>query len=243
MGMLPKLFVDLAVPRDIDPAIADGCGAVVLNVDDLRGEAGGSGDGGAARERLARAEDIIRAEADRFELWRRNRRRFAAPNADAPDFPIFINLHQAPVLIAGGGKVAARRAEKLLAAGALVHVVSPAVGPEMEKLLEHPGLRWAREEYDSRHMDGVTLAIAATNRREVNARAGADARARGILVSVADDSRECTFYFPAIVKSDFLSAGLVSNNGDHAMVKRAAARLREEMERIDADSQGGEPRE
>lgn len=260
--VLPGLFVDLAVPRDIDPAVADR-GAVVLTVDDLRAEGGADGSAGsaaAARADIAKAEEIVREEAERFALWRRNRRRYAGvarrsadgeagadgeEDAGTPDFPVFINLHGAAVLLAGGGKVAARRAEKLLAAGARVHVVSPEISREMEKLLECGGggaLRWTRAEYSTRHIAGSTLAIAATDNRDVNRRVGEDARAHGILVSVADRREECTFYFPAIVRSDCLTAGLVSNNGDHALVRRAAARLRTEMEILDADNQSGQPR-
>ena len=238
IASLPGLFVDLAVPRDIEPAVGEMPNLTLLNVDDLRGDGAGSPD-----RRLAEADDIVLDEAERFELWCRNRRRYARAASGAPDFPIFINLHGVPVLIAGGGRVAARRAGKLLGSGARVHIVSPEVCAETAKLIERGEVRWTPEPYHSRHMDGVTLVIAATDQREVNALVGDDARKRGILVSVADKRQECTFYFPAIVRSDFLTAGLVSNNGDHGMVKQAAARLREEMEAIDADYQSGEPGE
>lgn len=236
---LPPLFLDLAVPRDIEPAVDLIPGVKLLNVDDLRQD---GEDGEAARRRLAEADAIIGEEAEKFDLWRRNRRRRVRTGSGSPDFPVFINLHGVSVLIAGGGKVAARRAEKLLAFGALVHVVSPEIAPALAALIDRNGLRWTREPYHPRHLDGVTLAIAATDRREVNAAVGRDARERGILVSVADERRECTFYFPAIVKSDLLTAGLISNNGDHRMVRRAAAEIGEEMEAIDADYQGGESR-
>lgn len=234
---LPRLFLDLAIPRDIDPEIAGLDGVEVLNVDDLQPSGAG-----ANAEQIARAEEIIAEEAVRFDLWRRNRRRHGRSSPGEPDFPIFVSLHGASILIAGGGKVAARRAEKLLGFGALVHVVSPALSSEMEKLLNRDGLRWTREAYRAEHMEGVTLAIAATDRREVNQALGRDARERGVLVSVADKRQECTFYFPAILKSDFLTAGLVSTNGDHRLVRRAAETLRQEMEAIDEDYQGGKPR-
>jgi hypothetical protein len=100
---------------------------------------------------LALAEEIIAAEADRFEAWRHNRRHRTGRIDGAPaDFPVFINLRGATALLVGGGKVAARRAEKLLAAGALVHVVSPEICGAMEKLLGRAGLRWTRGGYDNR---------------------------------------------------------------------------------------------
>lgn len=237
----PGLYLDLAVPRDIDPEMGKMPGTTVLNVDNLQGA---GMDDAAFRRRLMEAEEIVREEAKKFDAWRRNRDRHTRARPAEPDFPVFINLHGALVVVAGGGPVAARRAEKLLASGARLRVVSPEISRAMAKLIERDGgdaIEWIPDPYDSRHMDGATLAIAATNRREVNERIGRDARERGVLVSVADRRAECTFYFPAIVRSDFLTAGIVSNNGDHAMVKRAAARLREGMETIDADYQGRQP--
>ncbi len=222
----PGLFVDLAVPRDIDPAVGDLPGVTLWNVDDLRVA---SVEG--LEEQFALAEDIIAGEAERFEIWRTNRSHRARRMDRAPsDFPLFINLRGAVVLIAGGGRVAARRAGALLGFGASVRVAAPELSPELEKLLGRDGLEWLRTEYRSELLGGVTLAIAATDSREVNRRVGLDARERGILVSVADRREECSFYFPAIVKSGVLTAGIVSGNGDHALVKKAAAMLRREME-------------
>lgn len=158
-----------------------------------------------------------------------------------PDFPLFVSLRGKTVLVVGGGPVAAGRAEKLLGFGARVHVVSPEISPGLERLIGREGLRWTRGRYDSRHLDGAFLVVAATGERAVNARVGADARRLGVPASVADAASECTFFFPAIVASGALVAGVVSRNGDHTHVKRAAARLREEMDRIDADYQGGKP--
>lgn len=236
-GRLPALLLDLAVPRDIDPPVAERPGVRLLNVDDLRHPAVKN----TRREEWARAEDIIAAEARRFEAWRCSRRRFTEVRSGEPDFPVFVNLHGATVLMVGGGKVAARRAEKLLAFGARVLVVSPALSPEMEKLVNRPGLEWRREAYRTEFLGGVTLVIAATDRREVNQRVGVEAKERGILVSVADRRQECSFYFPAIVKSDCLTAGLVSNHNDHKMVRLAADRLLREMELIDEDCHSRQP--
>lgn len=163
-------------------------------------------------------------------------------NGDAPNFPVFINIRRARAFIAGGGKVAARRAETLLSFGAAVEAASPEACPELTRLSDREGFRWTRDVYRPEYLDGAVLAIAATDDREVNRQVGLDARARGILVSVADRREECTFYFPAVMRSDFLTAGLVSNNGDHRMVRSAAAKLLDAMETIDEDYQGGKPR-
>jgi glutamyl-tRNA reductase len=70
-GGRPLVLVDLAVPRDVDPAVRAVPGAVLVDLDDVERR--------AARNRAARAGDagraraILTAEAERFERWRAGR--------------------------------------------------------------------------------------------------------------------------------------------------------------------------
>ena len=63
----PLLFVDLAVPRDVDPALAAIDGCFVYDVDDLEAVVEASLVG--RRAEAARAERIVAAEAERFREW------------------------------------------------------------------------------------------------------------------------------------------------------------------------------
>ena len=63
----PLFFLDLAVPRDVEAAVAAITGVEVANVDDLgRTLAGGDED------EIAKAREIILDEVEKFQLWRRN---------------------------------------------------------------------------------------------------------------------------------------------------------------------------
>src|SRR3954467_10377130 len=70
-GGRPLVLVDLAVPRDVDPAARAVPGVVLADLDDVERR--------AARNRAARAGDAGRArailadEVDRFERWRAGR--------------------------------------------------------------------------------------------------------------------------------------------------------------------------
>jgi glutamyl-tRNA reductase len=63
----PVLFVDLAVPRDIDPALASVDGCFVYDVDDLEAVVAASLQG--RRAEAVEAERIVAAEAQRFREW------------------------------------------------------------------------------------------------------------------------------------------------------------------------------
>ena len=63
----PLLLVDLAVPRDIDPALATLDGCFVYDIDDLEAVVAASLEG--RRAEAVRAERIVAAEAARFREW------------------------------------------------------------------------------------------------------------------------------------------------------------------------------
>jgi glutamyl-tRNA reductase len=63
----PVLFVDLAVPRDVDPELASFDGCFVYDIDDLEAVVEASLAG--RRAEAARAERIVATEAERFQEW------------------------------------------------------------------------------------------------------------------------------------------------------------------------------
>ena len=68
----PLFIIDLAVPRDVDPAVTEIEQVFLYNVDDLRGIV----EENLARRgaEIARAETIIAEELTRFTAWQRSRR-------------------------------------------------------------------------------------------------------------------------------------------------------------------------
>jgi glutamyl-tRNA reductase len=65
----PLFFLDLAVPRDVDPAVADLPGVQVADIDDLKDVLAGKG---AGDDELERAQVIVADEVKRFGAWRRS---------------------------------------------------------------------------------------------------------------------------------------------------------------------------
>jgi uroporphyrin-III C-methyltransferase/precorrin-2 dehydrogenase/sirohydrochlorin ferrochelatase len=108
-------------------------------------------------------------------------------------FPIFADLRNRPVLVVGGGQVAERKAQALIDAGALVRIGSPTLTPALRRHLANGRIAHLRGVFVEDWLDGVWLAIAATDDASVN-RAVADAGvARRLWVNVVDDVESSGF--------------------------------------------------
>ena len=138
-------------------------------------------------------------------------------------FPLFLDLSGKTVLIVGGGPVAARKARVLLDYGPRVLVCAPRFAPELEQL---SGAELLRQPFVPELLEGVSLAVAATDDRVLNRTVSQLCREGGIPVDVADSREESTFLFPAVVRQGRLSVGISSGGSSPT----ACAYLRRELE-------------
>jgi uroporphyrin-III C-methyltransferase/precorrin-2 dehydrogenase/sirohydrochlorin ferrochelatase len=114
-------------------------------------------------------------------------------------FPIFADLEQAGVLVAGGGEQAAQKVRLLRKTGARITVVAESVVDELAELAEIGGLWILLRPFEPRDLEGQRLVYAATGSCLLDARVSRAARAHGIPVNVVDAPRLSTFIMPAIV--------------------------------------------
>ncbi|HVF17862.1 MAG TPA: siroheme synthase CysG [Steroidobacteraceae bacterium] len=143
-------------------------------------------------------------------------------------FPIFIRLAEQPVLVVGGGEVAARKIDLLLRAGANVTVVAPELISSLAELVARGTVEYLNVEFHPDHLVGKRLAIAATSKRAVNAWVATHAERLNIPVNVVDDRELSRFIVPAIVdRSPVIVA--VGSSGDAPVLTR---RLREKLETL-----------
>jgi uroporphyrin-III C-methyltransferase / precorrin-2 dehydrogenase / sirohydrochlorin ferrochelatase len=126
------------------------------------------------------------------------------------------------VLVAGGGRVAARRVPTLLEAGALVHVVAPALSPELTALVDTGRIEWSQRVVGEADCDGVWFVMALTDQPEVNAMLAAAAEQLRIFCVRADAAEGGTAWTPATGTVGDTRVGVVSRQGP-----RAAARARD----------------
>ena len=128
-------------------------------------------------------------------------------------FPLFIDLTGKTVLIAGGGPVAARKARVLLDGGPRGGVCAPRCVPELEQL---SGAELLRQPFVPELLEGISLAVAATDDRQLNHAVAQLCRERSIPVNVADSREDSTFLFPAVVRRGRLSVGISTGGASPA---------------------------
>ena len=102
-------------------------------------------------------------------------------------FPLFADLTGRPVLVVGGGSVAARKVGLLLKANAQVRIVARQLNEELSELERQNKVLWIAKEFNAEQMRTVMLVIAATNDEVLNHRIFYLAESQHKLVNVVDD--------------------------------------------------------
>jgi precorrin-2 dehydrogenase/sirohydrochlorin ferrochelatase len=141
-------------------------------------------------------------------------------------YPIFLGLSGRRVLVVGGGKVALRKAEALARAGAEVRVVAPELAAEFRR---DDRFECIGEPYAARHMQGMFLAVAATDDEAVNAHVAADARAAGVLVNVVDRPALCDFIVPSVVDRGRLLIAISTGGAAPSLARKTRERFQKEF--------------
>lgn len=111
-------------------------------------------------------------------------------------FPVFLNLADRRVLVVGAGEVAAQKIGQLLPTGARITVVAPEISAATRTLANaNPNaLNLLETSFQSEHIGGADMVIAATDDPALNARVIAEARHLKILANSVDDPENCDFY-------------------------------------------------
>lgn len=144
-------------------------------------------------------------------------------------FPVFLLLAGRPVLLVGGGAVAASKLPALLAAGAKVTLVAPQVRPELDR----PEVQLRRRAFVPADLDGCWFAVAAAT-PEVNQQVALAAEERQIFVNAVDDVRAGSAWLGGVVRRGGVTMAISTGGRAPAL----AALLREALESLLPDDLG-----
>ena len=142
-------------------------------------------------------------------------------------YPINLHLAECPVLVVGGGQVAERKINTLVAAQAAVTVISPELTPGLQVLVKSGTIRWWQRTYETGDTEPFFLVFCTANRREVNQSVAREARERGKLVNVADGPEEGNFSLPAQVRRGDLLLTVSTGGQSPALVRKLRQELAE----------------
>jgi uroporphyrin-III C-methyltransferase/precorrin-2 dehydrogenase/sirohydrochlorin ferrochelatase len=128
-------------------------------------------------------------------------------------YPLALRLEGRRVLVIGGGAVATRRMPALLAAGAVVQVVSPALTPALHAMADQGRISWTQRRFQPADVDGAWLVQVAVDDPAAAALASAAAEERRVFCVRADDREAATAWTPAVTRHGEITVA-VTDSGD-----------------------------
>lgn len=146
-------------------------------------------------------------------------------------YPIFLKVSQLNVLIVGGGSVGFEKLSFMLKSSpeARVVLLSKDFSGPIRKLAEAHQIPMIQRAYAPNILHKKHLVIAATNDAKVNKQIYNDAKARNILVNVADTPEYCDFYLGGIVTKGNLKLAISTHGKSPTFAKRLRQFLEETL--------------
>ncbi len=145
-------------------------------------------------------------------------------------FPFFMEIEGKKGVIAGGGRIAARKVEKLLEFGPNLVVIAPDFEESLERLCEkQESVSLVKRRITEEDLAEAAFVIAATDEEAVNGQISEYCRRHCIPVNVVDDREKCTFFFPALIKQGPLTVGISTDGRSPAGAAWVRRRLQQEL--------------
>ena len=149
-------------------------------------------------------------------------------------YPVYLELGGRKVVVIGGGAVAVRKAQSLLAAGARLVVVAEHIDNMFTTICKGSDTELIRSKYSKEYLAGALLAIAATDNHHVNEQIYKDCQELEVLCNVVDEPEFCDFFVPAVVKRGDLQIA-ISTEGHYPAY---AGHIRKKLEAIFTEEHG-----
>lgn len=144
-------------------------------------------------------------------------------------YPIFLNIRGKRCVVVGGGLVALRKVKALLEHEASVKVISPELCPELSQLAKSRAIQVLQKNYNGGDLQGVFIAIAATDDGEINNKVAEEARAKGVLVNVVDDSEHSDFIVPSQLRRGDITIAVSTAGKSPALARKIRTRLEKDF--------------
>ncbi len=138
-------------------------------------------------------------------------------------FPIYVKLDQINTLLIGGGAVGLEKLQAMLnnSPDANIKIIAREVSAAITALVEsNSRLSLEVRSFQESDLTGVDLLIMATNNPAFNEEVQQLAKARHILMNIADKPALCDFYLGSVVQKGNLKIGISTNGKSPTIAKR-----------------------
>jgi siroheme synthase-like protein len=138
-------------------------------------------------------------------------------------FPVFLKLNELKVLLVGAGNVGLEKLAALLSNSpeTQITIVAEHFLPEVIDLAgQYPQIKTNYRKFGPSDLEDQDLVVIATGDNVLNAEIRDFARARHLLINVADKPELCDFYLGSIVKKGDLKIGISTNGKSPTIAKR-----------------------
>ncbi|WP_165171712.1 bifunctional precorrin-2 dehydrogenase/sirohydrochlorin ferrochelatase [Adlercreutzia sp. ZJ242] len=144
-------------------------------------------------------------------------------------YPVMLVLEGKRALVVGGGAVAQRKVEGLLACDAQVRVVAPEVTDGLRALAEGGACAWCARAFEEADLAAADIVFAATDDEQVNRRVFEEAARAHLMVNVADRPELCTFFLPSVMRKGRLSVSVSTEGASPLLARRLRERIEERL--------------
>lgn len=154
------------------------------------------------------------------------------PPAGRPElsgYPANLLVRGRRVVVVGAGRIAARKIEGLLDAGAVVTVIAPEAVDQVQAWASAGRITWEAREFGPADLDGAWLAVAATATAAVNRAVYEAGEAARVWVNAADDPAHCSFTLMSLVRRGDLTVAIGTNGRSPALAAYLKDRIRAEL--------------
>ena len=138
--------------------------------------------------------------------------------------PVFLDIKGKKVVVTGAGTIAARRVERALSAGAIVHLFASEPGSDFDALKASDSLIIHNRDCQPSDLEDAVVAWGCVGDKSDQALADA-ARTSKTLINVADEPENCDFITPSIVDRDPLIVAVSTGGTSPILARTIRARL------------------
>ncbi len=144
-------------------------------------------------------------------------------------YPLFLAVEGRTCLVVGAGAVGERKVRTLLKYGADIRLVAREISAWIEEKCSEKSIAWVGRLYERSHLQGVSLAFAATGDMDLNRAIAADARELGIWCNMATDPDLGSFIVPSTVERGALSIAISTSGLSPAVARVLRQKLQMEI--------------